>query len=73
MRKGCLEYVCRFAKPENPEVVIHSDRETPEESLQKILRTLELMGYVPPDPEAAEIPAAEEEEIREKLKRLGHL
>jgi hypothetical protein len=31
------------------------------------------MGHIPPDPDEAQIPPAEEEKIREKLTRLGHL
>lgn len=62
-----------YEAPENPEVVIHSDRETVAESAQKILRTLELMGYVPPDPEASQIPVEEEAEIKKKLQKLGYL
>lgn len=62
-----------YEAPENPEVTIHSGSETSEESLQKILRTLELMGYVPPDPDATKIPEEEEERIKTKLKQLGYL
>ena len=62
-----------YEAPENPEVTIHSGSESQQESMQQILRTLELMGHIPPDPDAAQIPAQEEEKIREKLTRLGHL
>ncbi|MBM3317846.1 MAG: adenylyl-sulfate kinase [Candidatus Eisenbacteria bacterium] len=62
-----------YEPPENPEVVVHSDRETVAESTQKILRTLELMGYIPPDPEASRISAEEEDEIKKKLQKLGYL
>lgn len=62
-----------YEAPENPEITINSDSETPAESLQKILRTLELMGFVPPDPDATKISEAEEEKIKDKLKTLGYL
>lgn len=62
-----------YEAPENPEVVVHSDRETVAESAQKILRTLELMAYIPPDPDASQIPAEEEAEIKKKLQKLGYL
>jgi adenylyl-sulfate kinase len=62
-----------YEAPENPEVVVHSGRETVTESVQKILRTLELMGHIPPDPDASSIPAEEEEEIKKKLQKLGYL
>ncbi len=59
--------------PENPEITINSARESEEESLSKIIRTLELMGFIPAGPEATEIPEAEEQQIREKLKQFGYL
>jgi adenylyl-sulfate kinase len=62
-----------YEAPENAEITIHSGTESPEQSLQKIMRTLELMGYIPPDPSEGEIPPAEEREILEKLKRAGHI
>jgi adenylylsulfate kinase len=34
-----------YEPPEHPEVVVHSDRETVEESLQRILEALERLGY----------------------------
>lgn len=36
-----------YEAPLNPEVVYHSDRETVQESADKILRKLEALGYVP--------------------------
>jgi adenylyl-sulfate kinase len=62
-----------YEPPEKPEVTIHSGQETAEESLGKILRTLELMGHIPPGPEATEIPQEEETRIKEKLQELGYL
>jgi ATP sulfurylase/adenylyl-sulfate kinase len=35
-----------YEAPENPEVVVHTDKETKEESLAKILSKLEELGYV---------------------------
>ena len=35
-----------YEPPENPEVVVETDKETPEESLQKILSKLEEMGLL---------------------------
>jgi len=35
-----------YEEPLNPEVVVETDRETPEESVQKILKTLEVLGYI---------------------------
>jgi adenylyl-sulfate kinase len=36
-----------FEAPENPEIHIHTDQETPEESAQRILTYLEDLGYIP--------------------------
>lgn len=62
-----------YEAPEKPEILVCSDKEKPAESLKKILRTLELMGYAAPDPDAAQISPDEEARIREKLVKLGHL
>lgn len=62
-----------YEPPDNPEVVIESDKETIEESVGKILRTLELMGYIPPSGDEVEYSAEEEEEIKARLKALGYI
>ncbi len=36
-----------YEEPLNPEIVIESDRETPEQSTQRIIACLEEMGYLP--------------------------
>ena len=36
-----------YEEPLNPEVVVHTDRETPEESASRVLRRLEELGYAP--------------------------
>jgi adenylyl-sulfate kinase len=42
-----------YEPPENPEIVLHTDRESEEQSAAKILTWLEERGYVPPDHERA--------------------
>lgn len=37
-----------YEPPPNPEVVLHTERETPEESATKTLEKLDAMGYIPP-------------------------
>ncbi len=37
-----------YEEPENPEIVVESDKETPEESVRKILTYLEEKGYLEP-------------------------
>ena len=62
-----------YEAPESPEVTVNSSTESIDESAGKILRTLELMNFIPPGPEATQIPADEEAQIKEKLTALGYL
>jgi adenylyl-sulfate kinase len=62
-----------YEAPENPEVMIDSSTETIEQSLAKVLRKLEELGYVPPVQESAVYSAAEEAEIEARLTALGYL
>jgi adenylyl-sulfate kinase len=62
-----------YEEPLNPEVVVETDRETVEESVAKIVRTLELMGYIPASEAAADYTEDEEEKIKERLKALGYI
>jgi adenylyl-sulfate kinase len=62
-----------YEEPESPEILIESDKETVEESTDKIVRTLELMGLVPGAPAESEYSKEEEEKIKARLKDLGYL
>jgi adenylyl-sulfate kinase len=62
-----------YEAPENPAVTIDSSTETIEESLAKILRQLEDLGYVPPAVETEPYTADEEAEIEARLEALGYL
>lgn len=64
-----------YEPPENPEVTIDSSRETIEESLAKVLRKLEELGYVPPAGPDADQGYTDEEEaaIEARLAALGYL
>ena len=59
--------------PENPDVAIDSGAETIEESLDKVLRKLEHLGYVPPADEPESYTAEEEAEVEARLAALGYL
>jgi len=61
-----------YEAPVNPEVVVNTAAESVVESHDKIIRTLELMGYIPAD-ENADYSADEEEKIKKRLKDLGYL
>lgn len=61
-----------YEPPLNPEVVIHSDRETVEESVKKIMRKLKELDYLPPAPE--DVYSEEEAEVvEERLRSLGYI
>ena len=62
-----------YEEPENPEVVVETDKETLEESLSKIVCKLEELGYVPPTETGDVYSADEEEEVEERLRALGYL
>jgi hypothetical protein len=58
-----------YEEPEHPELVIETDKETVEESVRRILATLEELGYLEPE-------AMHEEEtkvVTERLTALGYL
>jgi adenylyl-sulfate kinase len=62
-----------YEEPENPEVVVETDRETIEESLAKIVHKLEELGYVPAVETGDAYSVEEEEEVEERLRALGYL
>ena len=61
-----------YEAPENAEIVVNTERETLEESLDKIVRSLELMGLIPAGVDMHTSPE-EEVVIRERLQALGYL
>ncbi|MFY9226314.1 MAG: adenylyl-sulfate kinase [Blastocatellia bacterium] len=60
-----------YEAPLNPEVMVDSSKETPEESAKKIIRKLEEMGYVP-KPADEVYSEEEEEEVKRRLEELGY-
>ena len=62
-----------YEAPENPESHVNSETESVDESLGKIIRTLELMNYIPGADAESEYSADEEEEIKARLKDLGYI
>ena len=62
-----------YEPPENPDVMIDSGTETIEESLAKVLRKLEELGYAPPAEEPEPYSADEEAEVEARLAALGYL
>jgi adenylyl-sulfate kinase len=61
-----------YEEPLNPEVTLETDRETPGESLCRLMQALERRGIV--SPEGEEVYTEEEEEkVRKRLEDLGYL
>ena len=62
-----------YEEPPKPEVVVNTAEETEDESVGKIIRTLELMGYIPAGDTEQEYSEEEEEEIKKRLSDLGYI
>jgi len=62
-----------YEEPINPEVVCETGNETVEESTEKILTKLELLGYLPPSSEDIQYPPEDEAKIKKRLASLGYL
>lgn len=63
-----------YEEPENPEVICETDKETPEESAQKIILFLEQKNLIEKSPEQKEGYTEEEEEIvKKRLEDLGYI
>ena len=62
-----------YEEPLEPEVVVETDKEAEEESVAKIIRTLELMQYIPAAQFEGEYTAEEEEKIKGRLRDLGYI
>ena len=63
-----------FEEPEHPEVICESDKETPEESMQKVIHALELKGFIESSEDEEEVYSEEEEElVKKRLEELGYL
>ncbi len=62
-----------YEEPEKAEIVVCTAEETIEESVNKIIHTLELMGHVPASETELEYSEAEEEEIKKRLADLGYI
>lgn len=64
-----------YEEPLNPEVVADTDKETPEQSVAKILAKLEELGYVPEGTQDQDKVYSDEEEkiLEDRLRALGYL
>lgn len=64
-----------YEEPLNPEVIVDTDREAPEESVGKIIGRLEELGHILEAPEDEDRVYTEEEEqiLEDRLRALGYL
>jgi adenylylsulfate kinase len=62
-----------YEEPLNPEVLIESDKEIPEQSADKIIAKLEELAYLPPVPKQDVYSEEEEAKIKKRLEDLGYL
>ena len=60
-----------YENPLNPEVILETDKETPEESVSKIMGKLEMLGYIPA--REAVYTEEEEEKVKKRLEGWGYL
>lgn len=62
-----------YEEPTDPEILVETDKETVEQSVSKIIKTLEILNYIPPSGEEEEYSEEEEEKIKERLRSLGYI
>lgn len=62
-----------YEEPVNPELIVETDKESPEESAKKVLQKLENLGYIPAKSEPIAYTKEEEEKIKKRLKSLGYI
>ena len=62
-----------YEEPLKPEIVVDTENETEEESTNKIIKTLEILGYIPPSEAQEDYTEEEEDKIKERLKALGYI
>ncbi len=64
-----------YEPPENPEVICETENETPAESAEKIVRTLEKLGYFPADGANGHgaLTTTEEAKLQQRLHDLGYV
>ncbi len=62
-----------YEPPDNPEIAVETDKESIDDSVNKIIRTLELMSYIPGVDAETEYSPEEEEKIKNRLRDLGYI
>jgi len=62
-----------YEEPLDPEIVVDTSIETPEESIAKIVAKLEELGYIPQAPEQMAYSEEEEKAVEDRLRALGYI
>ena len=61
-----------YEPPEHAEIVCDTDTESEEESVAKVVRSLELMRYIPTEDGKAALSPEKEMAVQERLEKLGY-
>ena len=61
-----------YEPPEGAEIVCDTDEESVQESVTKVIRSLELMGYIPTELGMAALSPEKEATVRDRLEKLGY-
>ena len=61
-----------YEAPEQAEIVCDTDKESVQESITKVVRSLELMGYIPTEEGKAVLSPEREVTVRDRLEKLGY-
>jgi len=64
-----------YEEPDKPEVVLNTDKEDVETCVNKLLLTMETLGYIPKSDKKGGKPYSDEEEekVKERLRGLGYI
>ena len=62
-----------YEEPLDPEIIVDTAVESPQESIAKIMAKLEELEYIPPAPQQRVYSEQEEKEIEDRLRALGYI
>lgn len=62
-----------YEEPLDPEIIVDTAVESPQESIGKIIAKLEELEYIPPAPQQRVYSEEEEKEIEDRLRALGYI
>lgn len=62
-----------YEEPLYPEIILETDKETPEKSAEKVIAKLEELGYLEDHFRASDETNKDEEEVKKRLEALGYI